>query len=78
VRSIGKVRIKKLKAIVQEEAKGIDAGSRFHYYGEYAVLVSRIRERIPEEWYDTWEMATQEIDRIMCDFINEIKYGRTK
>ena len=58
MRSIGKVNIRKLKKIVEEEhAKGI------------ASVRERIRERIPSEWYDSWESAYSEIERLIDDML---------
>jgi len=63
MRSIGKVNIRKLRKIVEEE----------HAKGEASVN-ERIRERIPAEWYDSWESAYSEIERLIDDMLSEIRY----
>jgi hypothetical protein len=56
MRSIGKRNISKLKTIVAEEkAKGIPG------------LRDRVMARIPAEWYDIWESAWSEIQRVVED-----------
>ena len=56
MRSIGKVNIRKLKAIVDSErAKGIPG------------LQDRVLRRIPDAWYDIWESAHDEIHRLVDD-----------
>ena len=70
--SIGKVRIKKLKAIVLEEIKAQD-GFYMGLIGEK--LDKAIKSRIPSEWYDISEGAFMEIDRIVDDTINDYKYN---
>lgn len=71
-RSIGKIRIRKLKELVWKTAErykpylGINT---FQCHEEIKTLV-------PEDWYDTWESAWSEIDRIIGDELNAIKYGK--
>jgi hypothetical protein len=55
MRSIGKVNIKKLNKIIEEEVKR----------PEIADVKDRIEARIPSEWYDIWESAWSEIERLI-------------
>ena len=66
MRTIGKRNIKKLRTIVQEE---YDKRKAQFYMLDYEVLSQAIRERIPDEWYDIWEGAYAEINRIVDDVI---------
>jgi hypothetical protein len=74
MRSIGKVKIKQLKKIVsQEYNKDFGAGK----YGASAYeCIERIRESIPGEWFDIWESAWSEIDRLINDEFNRLYYKR--
>jgi len=67
MRSIGKVKIRNLKQIV---AKLYNKGLRGY------ALEDVCKEFIPDDWYDTWEMAHQEIDRIISDEVTELTYRR--
>ena len=72
MRSIGKVKIKKLKAMVHEEA----ASAKSPYGGiEWAIVDAKVKARVPEEWYDLWESAHDEINRIIMDEAMEIVHG---
>lgn len=51
-RTIGKVNLRKLKAVVAEE---ITRG------GDRAQIAERIIDRLPVEWWSLWEGADQEI-----------------
>ena len=79
MRSIGKWKIKKLKAICKEELdkayKDESWRLRTNAYTLAMDVEKAIRDRIPAEWYDTWEMAYQEIDRLVDDFINDYRFG---
>ena len=58
-RTIGKANIKKVKALVAEaEKKGIV---------QINLVCSYVHKALPEKVYDTWEMAYQEIERIIWD-----------
>lgn len=59
MRTIGRKNVQELKSIIEEESK----------IGSKVDLESRIKQRIPDSWYDTWEMAYQEIDRIIDDHL---------
>ena len=60
MRSIGKRNITKLKQIVRKEwESGYTQGA--------AVIRDRVMERIPSGWYDIWESAHAEIDRLVDD-----------
>jgi hypothetical protein len=56
MRSIGKVNIRKLQKIVDEERTGGIPG-----------LQDRVLRRIPDAWYDIWESAYDEIHRLVDD-----------
>jgi hypothetical protein len=64
MRSIGKVKIKKLKRIVAEEF----AKDRY-ISNEYVIT------KVPTEWFDIWEMAYQEIHRIVYDELMNLTYN---
>ncbi len=70
MRSIGKVKIKKLQKIVQEEYQ---RQKDTFYIMSFVALNDSIRERIPNEWYDLHETAYQEINRICDDEIANIR-----
>jgi hypothetical protein len=80
MRSIGAWKIKKLKAIVQEECgRNMETYQwRDNTYEKGMALRTRIKVRIPSEWYDTWEMAYAEINRLVDDFINAYQYGSVR
>ena len=68
MRSIGKVNIKKLKKIVEEEYKRHQNNCR-----------ERIEARIHaehEDWYDSWESAWSEIERLVDDELQAWTFGR--
>ena len=69
MRSIGKVKIKKLRKIVAEEFQRVEGDRRMDTYG----MNIRIRAvaRVPSEWYDTWESAWSEIPRLIDDMMRE-------
>jgi len=78
MRSIGKWKIKKLKKIIHEEYnKKPRFGRPWMSRDNYQTLVDTINERIPEEWYDTWESAWSEIDRLVRDELTNLIYGRS-
>ena len=62
MRSIGKRNIKKLQTIVAEE---MTRGRQLGYTP--AQIKGCIEARIPAEWYDIWESAWSEIERIVDD-----------
>jgi len=64
MRSIGKRNIAKLKIIVIEEMARRQPDD-----------MERIKSRIPEEWYELWEGAYSEIDRLIADFMNDYLNG---
>jgi len=61
MRSIGKVKIKKLKIIVID-AMAEPLVDRWTYPS-----TEEIMERVPTEWFDLWEGAHSEIYRIISD-----------
>ena len=55
MRSIGKIRIKQLNKIIKQECQiGGD-------------VKGRVIERLPLDWWDTWEGAHQEIHRLIME-----------
>lgn len=74
MRSIGKRNIKKLQAIVKEEYNKKDLFGGSAYFGQN--LRTQIESRIPEEWYDIWESAHNEIHRTVDDTITNLMYKR--
>lgn len=71
MRSIGKINIRKLNRILDEEYSSKDLFGQDHYD-----LADRVKARIPEEWYDTWESAWCEIERLISDGITRRLYSR--
>lgn len=71
MRSIGKVNIKKLDIIIKEE---------FDKAPKYERNLNRIKDnieaRIPGAWYDIWESAWSEIDRLISDKLTKLYYGK--
>ena len=63
--------IKKLNRIIEEEVKRPD------HFGDvsYADIKERIENRIPAEWFDIWESAWNEIERLVSDGIWNAKRG---
>ena len=72
MRSIGKRNIKKLQAMVIEEYNRKDLFG--NVYGQN--ITAQVENRIPQEWYDIWESAHNEINRIIHDTITSIVYKR--
>jgi len=68
MRSIGKVNIRKLKAIISEEISNTPENCN--------AAEQRIIARCPSEWWDIWEMAHQEIHSIIDDELSKVAYGR--
>jgi len=71
MRSIGKKNIKKVidytrKWIKYTHEMPFDCGIDIR---------DKVREELPVELWDIWEMADQEIDRIIMDEINNYTYG---
>jgi len=71
MRSIGKVNIRKLKAIISDEVSKMPKYDR-----DYRSIEEKVIERCPSEWWDIWEMAYQEIHRIIDDELSKVAYGR--
>jgi len=72
VRSIGAIKIKKLKSIVKDvvdktnDTFGIDFGN----------VVYKVEARIPKEWYNVWESAHDEIRRLVRDEVIEALHSK--
>jgi len=77
MRSIGKVRIKKLYKIIE---KAVKENTSFSGEIDYSKAREEIKAKVPLNWYDTWEMAYQEIENIIDDELTEYsmksKFGR--
>ena len=78
MRSIGAIRKRKLLKIIQDE---IDLQKAELFYSEfnginYPSLKVAIENRIPEDWYDTWESAWAEIERLTSDALSNYAYQR--
>ena len=70
MRSIGKIKIKKLRAMVRAEAARYAPLSMNAFQ-----LGAAVRGQVPDAWFDTWESAWAEIERIIQDEITAIQYG---
>lgn len=73
MRSIGKVKIRKLKKIIAEEYNVKDL---YLERRPFSVIRASILDRLPLEWWDTWECADSEIRRVIEDEINRLTYRR--
>jgi hypothetical protein len=79
MRSIGKVKIRKLKQIITDElikeSKNTNYPYRVNSNMDFNIVEKNIKNRIPDNWYNTWEMAYQEINRIIYDTItNAVRF----
>lgn len=63
MRSIGKWKIKKLTALVEKE-----------YSINRRVSADEIKDRVPDDWFDIWESAWNEIERLIEDKLNQLRY----
>ena len=74
MRSIGKVKIKKLKAIIKEEFDNAKSNSLMGFTSgiDHKKLDQTVLDRIPVEWFDTWESAYSEIHNIIDDYTFEL------
>jgi len=68
MRSIGKVRIRQLRRIVAEEYSAANS-----WETSSQITRDQIEDRIPAEWYETWEGAWSEIQREIGDAINDAR-----
>ena len=70
MRSIGKIKIRKLRAMVRAEAqKWVPLSMNAFQCKE------ELMRQVPEEYLDTWESAWAEINRIIDDELSAIMYG---
>jgi len=77
-RSIGKVNIRKLKEMIRQTIK--DNGGATSET-DWSKIEDEIIDEIPEEWFDMWEGAYQEIHSIIdetCDEEVHSKWGSSK
>lgn len=72
MRSIGKIKIKKLNKMIKEE---IEIAKKDFCCTDYNIVEDNVKAQIPEDWYDTWEMAYQEINMLISDEISAYAYG---
>ena len=71
MRSIGKIKIKKLKRIVKEEFDSMQSYTMNGYQ-----IKEAIKNCVPDEWFATWEGAWAEIERTIIDELLYLQYGR--
>lgn len=64
MRSIGKVKIKKLYKMVD------DYVSSAKYIGNWELSARVIESKVPASWFDIWESAHHEIPRLISDRIS--------
>lgn len=72
MRTIGKRNIAKLKRIIAEEYNRKDI---FGNYQRGLQLNGAISDRIPAEWFEIWESAWAEIERVISDETSRLTYG---
>lgn len=70
-RSIGAVKIKRIKELIQCEAGKFQPLALNSYQ-----LQEHVKSLIPESYFDIWESAWSEIDRVISDEISRIKYTK--
>ncbi len=71
MRSIGKVNIEKLNKIMDEEFKPNLLGRL-----DFNFIRENIEKRVPCHWFDSWESAYNEIERLIDDGITERMYKK--
>lgn len=77
MRSIGKVNIKKLNKIILEEyKKEFDPENMMFSNRDCFSCIERIRARVPDAWFDIWESAWSEIERLIQDGFNKLYYKK--
>lgn len=76
MRSIGKIKIKKLKEIIKEEFDLELKKATFKSSIDHSELDDNIKRRLPEDWFDTWEMAWSEINRVIDDEVWKLIYAK--
>ena len=69
-RTIGKVKIKKLKELVNKVIEE-EHDNLFNMDISKNAVEEKVIDRVPEEWFDIWESAWSEINRIVQDEIWE-------
>lgn len=67
MRSIGKVKIRKLKKLTA------DMWKKNNHVSENEVICN-----VPFEWFDTWESAWSEIHRIVGDELRDLTYNNSR
>ena len=75
MRSIGKINIKKLKLKVREVVEE-EKNNLFGLDIQWQFIPDKVKERLPVEWFDLWESAWSEIDRVIDDEICQILYHK--
>lgn len=71
-RSIGKVKIKKLRRIVAAQFVE-NAGAGAPWQDINKVTIESVEAQIPEAWYDIWEGAWSEIQNEISDAIQDAR-----
>ena len=75
MRSIGKRNINKVVKLTHDELRKCETP-----WGQYDIDYNKVEEtvieKLPLELWDTWEMADQEIRRIIGDELMKFSYGR--
>ena len=72
MRSIGKIKMRKLATIISEEVKRNTRNGTFNI----DFVRAAVELRIPEDWYNTWESAHSEIERLISDTLFALYYRR--
>lgn len=73
MRSIGAWKKKALRKIVAEVMGQYIKGS---VTGEdWNSVEAEIKGQIPSDWYDTWEDAWSEINRLVTDYMNDWRFS---
>lgn len=86
MRSIGKVKTRKLRELCARIIKEETAPDLFtassngvNFFGRsfnWPAISEKIHDAVPVDYFDTWECAWSEIERIIHDEISRAQYGR--
>ena len=68
-RTIGKVKIRKLKELVRKIHADRKAAGQYTNH-------DNIIDLVPDAWFDIWESGWAEIQRIIQDELSAITYGK--
>lgn len=76
MRSIGKVKIKKLNKIIHKEViKESKKTNNTLSVMDFNIVEDNVKAKIPEDWYNIWESAWAEINRLINDEMTAYAYG---